>query len=188
MKKNLGQKNVLYPMPTTLIGALVNGKPNFITIAHVGIFTHTHISLGINKSHYTNQGIKESMSFSVNLPSENMVKITDYCGIVSGKKADKSGLFEIFYGELKNAPMIKECPVSMECKVTEILDYKTHDVFVGEIINTYCDEDIATERAVDLTKIKPLLFDMSSRNYFKLGEPFAKCWNIGKESSKQQIT
>ena len=89
MKATLGAKNCLYPMPTTLVGANVNGKPNYITIAHVGIQELGSISLSMAKSHYTNSGIKENGTFSVNIPSVEMVKETDYCGIVSGKNVDK---------------------------------------------------------------------------------------------------
>ena len=101
MKEKVGAVNALYPTPTVLVGATVNGKPNFITIAHVGIMTHSHISLGMGKGHHTNGGIKEHKTFSVCLPSENLVVETDYCGIVTGKKTDKATLFDIFYGELK---------------------------------------------------------------------------------------
>ncbi|HJW65558.1 MAG TPA: hypothetical protein VJ507_02120 [Candidatus Bathyarchaeia archaeon] len=74
MKVKLGIKNCLYPMPTTLVGALVNGKPNYVTIAHVGIMDLTSVSLGMNKNHYTNQGIKEQRTFSVNLPSAKLLR------------------------------------------------------------------------------------------------------------------
>ena len=80
MKMKLGPKNCLYPMPTTLVGALVKGKPNYITIAHVGIMDSTSVSLGMNKNHYTNQGIRENKTFSVNIPSAKLVKETDFCG------------------------------------------------------------------------------------------------------------
>ena len=108
MKIKIGPKNCLYPLPTTLIGANVNEKPNFVAIAHVGIMDLGHVSLGMAKAHYTNMGIKKNKAFSVNIPSEKMVKKTDYCGLVSGRQVDKSELFTIFYGEPKNAPMIKD--------------------------------------------------------------------------------
>ena len=85
MKTEIGCKNCLYPLPTTLVGANVKGKPNFITIAHVGIVNPQAITLGINKIHYTNAGIKENETFSVNIPTSGLVKETDYCGLVSGK-------------------------------------------------------------------------------------------------------
>jgi len=187
-RRTLGGINLLHPTLATLVGTTVNGKPNFITIAHIGIFTHGKpnlISLGMGKTHYSNQGIKENRTFSVNIPSENLVQETDYVGLYSGKKHDKSGLFEIFYGELKTAPMIRECPVSMECKLHNVYDTPSHDVFIGEIVETYVDESILIDDAVDISAVKPLLFDMSSRKYWSLGDEKAKSWNVGKEIKKK---
>ena len=99
MKIKLGGMNVLYPTPTVLVGAIVDGKPNFLTIAHIGIVNHAKpflISMSLGKVHYTNAGIKENEAFSVNLPSENLVVKTDYVGMVSGKKTDKSGVLKYF--------------------------------------------------------------------------------------------
>ncbi len=184
MKKKLGAKNCLYPSLTTIVGAMVNGKPNFLTIAHVGIMTMKEISLGINKKHYTNAGIKANKTFSVNIPSENLIKETDYCGTVSGKDEDKSKLFEIFYGELQTAPMIKECAINMECRLIKIIDFSSHDVFIGEPVATYCDEEILTDGLIDITKLKPLLFEMHTVHYYSIGKQLGKCWNIGKKLRK----
>lgn len=188
MKKKLEGINVLYPTPTTIVGAMVEGKPNFITIAHVGIVNHAKpylISLSSAKIHYTNAGIKENKAFSVNIPSENQVVKTDYVGIVSGKKTDKSGVFETFYGKLKNAPMIKECPLNMECRLFDVYDTPTHDLIIGEIVETYADESVLTDDKVDIAKVKPLLFDMSSIKYWSLGVVIADCWNVGKQMKKK---
>ncbi len=188
MKNALGGINVLYPTPTTIVGAIVNGKTNFITIAHIGIVNHAKpylISLSMGKIHYTNQGIRENKVFSVNLPSENLVKETDYVGIVTGKKTDKSGLFEVFYGQLDKAPMIKACPVNMECKLYDIYDTETHELIIGEIVETYADESVLSDGKVDVAKVKPLLFDMSSIKYWSIGSEVAKCWNIGNELKKE---
>lgn len=181
MKISLGAKNCLYPMPTTLVGAHVNGKPNFITIAHVGIMDLGSISLGMSKQHHTNAGIKENGAFSVNIPSVEMVKETDYCGIASGKNVDKTGLFDIFYGSLETAPMIRQCPINMECRLIKTVDFPKHDVFVGEVIQTHCDDRVLTEGVVDFSKVQPILFVMNDRSYWKLGPQFAKAWSIGKE-------
>lgn len=185
MKNKIGNENVLYPTPTVLVGATVNGKPNFITIAHIGIMTLEHISLGIGKVHYTNDGIKEHGTFSVNIPSEALIKETDYVGLVTGKKVDKAKLFDLFYGELETAPMIKECPVNMECRLERIIDFPNHDVFVGEVIETYVDDSVLTNGKVDVSKIKPLLFDMPLKKYWSLGSVVGNCWNIGKELKKK---
>jgi len=184
MKKDLGPYNVLYPMPVTLVGTNINGKPNFLTIAPVGILNVGKpqcISAGLSKSHATNAGIRENQSFSVCMPNEDLVVETDYVGITSAAKADKSRVFEVFYGELKNAPMAKECPLCMECCLHEVLDFKTHDIFIGEIVASYAEEDILTDGAVDLAKLRPMVFDMHTRRYWKVGEPIAQAWSVGKQ-------
>ena len=181
MKEKLGAVNALYPTPTTLVGAMVNGKANFITVAHIGIMTHTHISLGLGKIHYTNAGIKENKTFSVCLPSQNLVVETDYCGIMTGKKTDKAQLFDIFYGELQTAPMIGQCPVCMECRLDRIIDFPTHEIFIGEIVETYADQAVLVGKDVDISKVQPLLFDMASKKYWALGGEIAGCWNVGKQ-------
>ena len=184
MKVKLGPKNCLYPMPTTIVGASVNGKPNFITMAHVGIMDHGSISMGMAKVHYTNAGIKENKTFSVNLPSSELVEKTDYCGLVSGKDINKAELFETFYGELKTAPMIKECSVCMECRLIQTVDFPRHDVFIGQIVETYCDEQSLTDGVLDFAKVRPFLFVMNDKSYWRLGERFAKAWDIGKGVKK----
>ena len=184
MKIALGPKNCLYPILTTLVGANVNGKPNYITIAHVGIMDFVSISLGMGKIHYTNAGIKENGCFSVNIPSAAMVKETDYCGIVSGKRTDKAKLFDNFYGKLKTAPMIKQCPINMECKLIQTVDFPKHDIFIGEIVETYIEEEFVKDGVVDYGKVQPLYFSMDGPSYWKLGEQFVKAWHVGKELKK----
>lgn len=125
-----------------------------------------YISMSLARTHYSNKGIKERRQFSVNIPSEDLVVQTDYCGIVSGKRTDKSDLFELFHSELEHTPMISTCPVCMECRLERIIEFPTHEVFVGEIVETHCDEDVLVSGKIDLAKVKPILFDMSSRKYW----------------------
>ena len=187
MKKSLGGINVLYPTPTVIVGAVVAGKPNFITIAHIGIVNHAKphlISISMEKAHYTNAGITENKEFSVNVPSEKLVVETDYVGIVSGKKVDKSGVFDIFYGSLPKAPMIQACPLCMECRLYDTYDTPTHDLFIGEIVETHAEESVLTDGKVDISKVRPLLFDMNTVKYWSLGPAVAGCWNVGKQMKK----
>ncbi|MEJ2154954.1 MAG: flavin reductase family protein [Desulfobacteraceae bacterium] len=181
--QSIGPVNALYPMPTTLVGATVNGNPNFLTVAHVGILNHgtpQYLSIGLGKVHYTNAGIKENRTFSIGLPPEELMVEIDYCGIKSGKNVDKSTLFDIFYGELKTAPMVSQCPVNMELKLHDVLDFEKHDIFIGELIQTYADEAVLKEGKIDIAKVRPLLFDMASIQYWSLGAPVGRCWNAGK--------
>lgn len=179
----IGPVNALYPMPTTLVGAIVNGKANFLAVAHVGILNHgtpQYLSIGLAKAHYTNAGIRENRTFSICLPSEDLMVETDYCGIKSGKKVDKSAIFDLFYGELGTAPMISQCPVNMELKLHDVMDFTTHDIFIGELIQTFADEKVLKEGKIDISKVRPLLFDMASIRYWSLGASLGSCWNAGK--------
>ena len=184
MKTEIGVKNCLYPLPTVLVGTLVNGKPNYVTIAHVGIMDLESVSLGMNKRHYTNAGIKAAKTFSINIPSTKMVKVTDFCGLVSGRTQNKADLFKTFYGKLKTAPMIEQCSINMECELVKTVDFPNHDVFIGKIINTFCDETVLTDGEVDIVKVQPILFVMNNQSYYGIGEKLAKAWSIGKEQNK----
>ena len=121
-KVDLGAKGASYPMPVTLVGATVKGKPNFLAAAWFTFagLNPPKVAVALNKAHYTNQGIKDNKTFSLCIPSEDMVKATDYCGIISGFKADKSSVFDVFYGKLKTAPMITECPSALNAASTKL--------------------------------------------------------------------
>ncbi|WP_255333746.1 flavin reductase family protein [Methanosarcina sp. KYL-1] len=184
IKKAIGARSFLYPMPTTLVGANVNGKPNYLTIAFCGIVQASPpmIAVTLGKMHYTNEGIRENRCFSVNIPSRHMVELTDYCGIVSGKKVDKSGFFETFYGKLESAPMIRECPVNLECKLVDTLDFGgTNEVFIGEIVESYAEEHYLCNGIPDIEKIEPIVFSMYDNNYWGVGAHLGKAWCIGKK-------
>jgi flavin reductase (DIM6/NTAB) family NADH-FMN oxidoreductase RutF len=186
-KKNLGNQSLLYPYPVTILGTMVNGKPNFMTLAFVGIVNSKPgmIALGCGKRHLTNAGIKENQTFSINLPSTDMIKLADYIGCVSGSKIDKSELFKVFYGKLGTAPMIEECPLCLECKVLKILDLGgLDDIIIGEIIESYCEEKCLTDNLPDLEKLKPFLLSMYENRYFATGEYLGKAWKIGLDYKK----
>ena len=183
----------LYPMPVVLIGANVNGKPNFMPIAWASIVEHNPPMIAISsyETHHTNQGIKENRTFSVNTPSEGMVEITDYCGLVTGKETDKSEIFDIFYGELKTAPMIVHSPINLECEVVKIIDIKEftdrekgHELIIGKIIQAYADEYYLTNDIPDITKLKPFVYS-NDGNYWKLGEHLGKAFSIGQNYKKE---
>lgn len=181
MKTKIGSQNSLYPMPTVLVGVIVNNKPNFITISHVGIIDMNHISISVNQEHYSCSGIRDNKAFSVNIPSASMVEKTDYCGLVSGDRTDKAKLFEIEDSENLKVPLIKECPVNIECKLVKILNFPDHDIYIGEIVETYCEEKFVENGSAAINKIDPILFTMSDRSYYKLGKKIADAWKIGEK-------
>jgi flavin reductase (DIM6/NTAB) family NADH-FMN oxidoreductase RutF len=171
-------------MPTILVGAHVNGKPNYLTVAFCGVVQASPpmIAVTLGKMHYTNEGIRENRCFSVNIPSRHMVEVTDYCGIVSGKRADKSKIFETFYGKLEKAPMIRECPINLECRLVDTLDFGgASEVFIGEIIESYAEEQYLCNEFPAIEKIEPIVFSMYDNNYWGIGEHLGKAWSAGKK-------
>ena len=183
-KVKIGGKTFLYPMPVVIVGANVGGKANYITIAYCGIVQHSPamIAFASGKAHYTNRGIKENSTFSINIPAEGMVEVTDYIGIVSGDKIDKSVLFRNFYGQLASASMIEECPLNLECRLVKVVDVGgTNDIFIGEIVEAYTSEEFLTDGLPDIKKINPLVFSMHDNNYWQVGANIGRAWGIGKD-------
>jgi len=187
MKKvAMGPRTLIYPMPATLVGANVNGKPNFMTVAWCGIANSEPpmVSVALRHNRYTLKGIRDKLTFSVNIPSCDLVKETDYCGITAGSKVNKTEVchFKVFYGKLSDAPLIEQCPINLECKVVHILDLGSHTLVIGRIEETYVSENCLTEGKPDVNKIEPLAYIPSTtQQYQALGEVVAKAFSIGKE-------
>lgn len=184
MKKvKLGPKPLLYPMPPVLVGAVVNKKPNYMTCSWCGLagYRPPTITLALRDVRYTMRGIRENGTFSVNIPSSKMVKETDFCGIYSGKKRDKSQIFKTFYGELKTAPLIEECPLNLECKSVHYLNTGSHILIIGEIVEIYINDNCLTDGKADPIKIDPLIYLTTAMRYHRLGEFLGPAFRIGRE-------
>ena len=185
-KTTIGPMTLLYPKPTLLIGANIDGKPNFMTVAWAGIANlKPHmLSISIRRERYTFQGIKENQTFSVNIPSEDFVTEADYCGLVSGRKIDKVARcsFTIFYGKLKTAPLIEQCPVNLECRLVKEMEFTTHILCIGEIEEVHVDDDCLTNGKPDVEKVRPLVFASGVEYaYFGLGKRLARGFQVGKK-------
>jgi len=187
-KKRLGAHPYLYPMPVVLVGAKVNDKPNFITVTYCGIVQHNppYIAVTLSKSHYTNHGIKEAKTFSVNIPNSKMMRVTDFVGIYSGRKVDKEQLFKVFYGELDTAPMIGEAPVNLECKLVRILDFEgSCECFIGEIVQTYSNDKYMKKGLLYMPKIDPFVFSIHTNFFFNIGRKIGQGWFSGLPYKKK---
>lgn len=180
MKKDLGSVLALYPTPLCVVGAMVNGKANWVLAGHVGIMGHDHIMVSLAKPHYTNQGIRENKVLSVNIVDEAMLQKADYVGCVSGNKTDKSKVFDHSRGQ-NGAPLVDESKLSMECTVEDIYETKGFDNFILRIDHTYAEENIVNEAGkIDYGTFKPILFEMPGYTYLKTGDTAAKCMTFGK--------
>jgi flavin reductase (DIM6/NTAB) family NADH-FMN oxidoreductase RutF len=170
-------------LPVCLVGAIVEGKPNFQAIAWFNMVDYDPYVIGVSseRSHYTNKGIRENKTFSVNIPASNMASVTDFCGIYSGANVDKSKVFDVFYGELQTAPMINIMPINVECKLTQTIELQHADFFIGEIVGVYIENKYLLNGKPDLKRIDPLLYEDGLNNYWNLGEFLAKAFDIGKQ-------
>ncbi len=189
-KVNLGANAFIYPMPVTLVGAVVAGRANFLA---VGWITRVNIkpplvAMALNKAHYTPKGIRENQTFSINFPGADLMEKADYCGLVSGHKVDKSGLFQVFYGELETAPLIEECPLVLECRLYRVVELPSHDLFIGEIVAAHADEDCLTDGKPDIVKINPLLLTMPDHSYWTVGNRAGQAWGAGKKLKETKKT
>ena len=149
---NIGTNAFLYPMPMVLVGITVQDRAHFMAVAWAARVNGSPpiLAVALNQRHYTPTGIRECRAFSVNIPSANLVTQTDYCGLVSGRATDKSGIFNAFYGELGIAPMIEQCPLCIECRLLDVVSLPLHDPFLGEAVAVHADKDCLTDGRPDI--------------------------------------
>jgi flavin reductase (DIM6/NTAB) family NADH-FMN oxidoreductase RutF len=180
-KRTIQKELFCLPWTQTILGTRYEERTNFMALDWLTRVNFKPPMLGIcvNTMHASNAAIRTTGEFSVNVPSVEMVEITDYTGLVSGKDVDKSGLFDIFYGQLRSAPMISQCPVSMECKVIQRVELPTNTFFIAEIIDIYSEDRFLTEGKPDIKKINPFLLTMPDNRYWSIGECVGKAWNAG---------
>ncbi|MFW9798458.1 MAG: flavin reductase family protein [Candidatus Thorarchaeota archaeon] len=164
--------NILSPLPVALVGAMVNGRPNYLVIGYISPFNFgKHVFFSLYKKRYTRIGIHENKTFSVNIPSESLMEQTQICGSKSGRDFDKSVLFDNFFGDLETAPMIRECSLNMECEVTEILDYDQNEGIIGRVVKSYVDAELLDDGKVDMRNVHPFVWATAGDfNYYQLGD------------------
>ena len=177
---------LLYPMPVMLVGSNINGRANFMVAAWGGIASAKPpmVSVAIRPQRYTLIGINENNTFSINIPSIDLIKETDYCGIVSGSEVDKVDAckFKVFYGKLESAPLIEQCPVNLECEVAHILDLGSHSLVIGRIEQALVSADCCTNGDPDVNKIQPFTFiTHPAAEYRSIGDYIARAYSIGRE-------
>jgi len=184
-KIELPPDRLMYPRPTLLVGANVDGKANFMAMGGGGVVNAEPPMMGVLLRHksYTLKGIWQNKTFSMNTPSVDLVKEADFCGIASGADVGKVRVcrFKVFYGHLETAPLIEQCPVNLECRVMHIMNLGSHDFIIGQVEGTYVSGDCLTDGKPDVNKIRPIVFDITFRRYFAFGEVVAEAYKVGLE-------
>ena len=142
------------------------------------------MAIALQHHRYSLKGIHRNQTFSVNIPSRELVRETDYCGLISGLRTDKVAdcKFNVFYGKTPAAPLIEQCPINLECEVRHILDMGSHALVIGEVMETHGAEDCLTYGEPDIDKVKPFVF--APGKYHAIGEAFADAFSVGNEIKK----
>ncbi len=186
MKRSLGPKTLVYPLPAFLIGTYdEEGKPDIMTLAWGGICCSEPplLAVSIRKERWTYKAILANECFTVSIPPASLAAETDFAGIASGRNTDKFaelGLTPV-KGEFVNAPYVRECPVVLELTLRSHQDLGSHTQFIGEIQDVKAEDACLDEKGNPvLARVDPLLYDGGSHQYFKAGEPQGKAFAGGK--------
>ena len=188
MKRTFGPRTWLYPQPAVLVGALVDGAPNYCAIAWCGQAASRPpaLTVALTPVRYTLRGIVEHKTFSVNIASAALAREVDAYGLVSGADHDKAGHLESFFGKLGTAPMLVCCPASLECRVHSIVEVGSHRLVIGEIVETHFSEEVLTDGNPDPAKIDPLAYCSSDSSYYRMGERVSRAFKIGEGLIKRR--
>lgn len=181
MKKQIGNALALYPTPLVVVGTMVKGKPNWVLVGHVGIIGHDRVMVSLAKSHYTNQGIRETGKLSIHIVDEALLPLADRAGCVSGTNTDKSDLFAYTVDD-SGVPMIQQAPVVMVCTVADVYETEGFESFICKIDRTYAEEKVLNASGkIDYHMLKPILFEMPTYAYLATGDVMGSCMSWGRK-------
>lgn len=182
--------NMLYPLPAVLVSASdKQGRQNVFTVAWTGTICSDPpmVSISVRPERYSYHMIQETGEFVINLTTESLAFATDYCGVKSGRDVDKfkeARLTPIPAGKVK-APLIKESPVNIECRVTEVKKLGTHDMFLAKVEAVHADEAYMDENGrFSLSDARPLVY--SHGKYFSLGRELGSFGYSVKKKNKSK--
>lgn len=188
-KKKIGPTVWTFPMPVVLVGTTIKGRANFMAAAwcQIACLQPEAISFALRKSRHTLEGINKNGVFSINIPSVDLTQKVDFCGLHSGSNTDKSKIFEVFYGDLENVPLIKECPLNLECKVINTMSIGTHELVVGEIIQSHALESMLDDKGKPSPAKNNALLYCPSNSYYALGDYVGQAFHIGKSLDATEV-
>ncbi len=179
----------VYPIPAVMVSCGTMEKSNIITVAWTGIINTNPamVYISVRPTRYSYNLIKDQGEFVINLTTKNLVKVTDWCGVKTGAKVDKFKEMKL-HKEKANfvkCPMIKESPVSVECKVKEIKELGSHTMFMAEIVAINVDEKyIDNKGAFDITKCDLMAY--ANGNYLAMGKKLGKFGFSVKKKKKNK--
>lgn len=178
---------LIYPLPAVLISCGSSHEDyNLLTISWVGtICTNPPMCyISVRPERHSYNIIKETGEFVINLTNEDMAYATDWCGVKSGKDFNKFEEMKLtpVKGELVNAPIVKESPLCIECRVKEIIPLGSHDMFIAEVVNVQADTKYIDPETDTFNLGAAKLIAYSHGHYYKLGEEIGKFgWTVKKK-------
>ena len=190
MKKDLGVKPYLFPMPVLMIATYgENGKVDVMNMAWGGICAENMVSLNIDADHKTSANIKQHGAFTLSIADIPHIEAADFFGIASGNKMDdkfeRSGLTAV-KSEKVDAPVVQEFPLTLECRVVEDKEEVYGHHVLGEIVGVLADESVLDANGkVDPTKLNAFVFDQFQNGYYAIGEKVGQAWNAGASLMKE---
>ena len=186
MKKSLGAKTLIYPAPVLVVGTYdKNGKANVMTAAWGGICCSQPpcVAVSLRKGTQSYDSIMERKAFTLSIPSEDYVQAADYFGLVSGRTTDKlkAAKLTAVRSKVVDAPYIQEFPLILECKLVDVAEIGMHTQFIGEVIDVKAEDTIiGASGAIDIKKLRPLIFTPDTQDYYGVGEFLGKVFSAGK--------
>ena len=169
---------MLYPVPAVLI-TVGDGKErdNMLTIAWTGTVNSDPpmVSISVRKSRYSHELLTANGEFAVNLITKDLCFAMDYCGVKSGRDMDKFAVCKLTRGKAEtiSVPVIEESPVNIECKVTQVLELGSHDMFLGEVTAVQVDDAFIDEgNRLDMSKMDLIAYNHGE--YYTLGDYVGK--------------
>ena len=183
--------NMLYPLPAVMVSVGDNPENyNIITIAWTGTICSDPpmLYISVRKGRHSYAVLKETGEFVINLTTKDLSYATDWCGVRSGRQYDKFKEMNLTAGKasIVKAPIIEESPVNIECKVTQVVELGTHDMFMAEVVNVKADEAYIDEKtgAFSLYKAKPICY--SHGNYYEVGKRIGKFGHAVEKKKKKK--
>jgi flavin reductase (DIM6/NTAB) family NADH-FMN oxidoreductase RutF len=180
--RSISTQNLTFPMPMVLVSADVDGEVNHMPVAWVTRTNYSPPIMGVAmaKHHHTNRGIHAHREFAISVPSQDLLASVDYVGLVSGTQENKSALFRIFRGALPHAPLVADCPLTMACRLLQVVDQPTHELFLGEVVELFCRGDLLVDGVPDVARMKPFTLTMPDDRYWAVGDHLGGAFSIGK--------
>jgi flavin reductase (DIM6/NTAB) family NADH-FMN oxidoreductase RutF len=168
---------MLYPVPAVLVTSKCGNAENVLTISWVGTVCTDPplISISVRPERHSYRLIRESNEFVVNLPGEALAHAVDYCGVKSGRDVDKFEMMRLTRGKAAavSAPLIDECPVSLECRVKKILELGSHHMFIAEVAAVDVEENLL-DKTGKLRLDRANLLCYNHGGYAKVSSPLGK--------------